>query len=218
MQARSPVDSEEAGETAAMIEAWRERGDHRFNPVRFRFIEVLARRAADHSGDARRMLDAKVVELLTAYGEDLQRAQCADDDTAAQPGQPQRGALAALVDHVARHASSHRDDAALDSKTLDYFRNTWSRLSADRRLTQSQAKVPENAGPLNSHRLVHQSLTLMRELSPEYLHRFMSYVDALQWVDQANGGGASAGTESPRAEGSRKGARGRATQGPAARP
>nr|WP_251010361.1 DUF2894 domain-containing protein [Variovorax paradoxus] len=193
-----------------MIEAWRERGDHRFEPVRFRFIEVLAGRAAAHSGEARRVLDDKVHKLLAAYGEDLEGARCADGDTAAQAGQPHRGALAALVDHVARHAPSHRDGAALDSKTLDYFRNTWSRLSADRRLTQSRALVPENAGPLNSHRLVHQSLTLMRELSPEYLHCFMSYVDTLLWVDQANGGGASVGTDSPRAEGSRKGARGRA--------
>jgi hypothetical protein len=209
MQARSPVSSEGTGETATMIEAWRERGDHRFDAVRFRFIEALAGRAAAHSGEARRILDDRVLKLLAAYGEDLQRAQGADGDTAAQPGQPQRGALAALVDDVARHASSHGDGAALDSKTLSYFRNTWSRLSADRRLTQSRALVPENAGPLNSHRLVHRSLTLMRELSPEYLHRFMSYVDALQWVDQANGNSASAGTDTPRAEGHRKTARGR---------
>ena len=95
-------------------------------------------------------------------------------------------------------------------KTLSYFSSTWSRLSADRRLTQSLALVPENAGPLNSHQLVHRSLTLMRELSPEYLHRFMSYVDALAWVDQANGGRAAAGGgDVPRAEGHRKSARGR---------
>jgi hypothetical protein len=190
-----------------MIEAWRERGDHRFDPVRFRFIEVLAGRAAAYNGEARRILDDKVLKLLAAYGEDLQRAQCADGDTAAQPGQPHRGALAALVDHVARHASSHRDGPAQELKTLGYFRSTWSRLSADRRLTQSRALVPENAGPLNSHRLVHRSMTLMRELSPEYLHRFMSYIDALQWVDRANGGSASAGTDTARAENHRKTAR-----------
>lgn len=209
MQPRSPVGSEGTGESAATIEAWRERGDHRFDPVRFRFIEVLAGRATYYSGEARRILDDKVLQLLAAYGEDLERARCADGDSAAQPGEPQRGALAALVDHVARHAPSHREGAALDPKTLGYFRNIWSRLSADRRLTQSQAKVPENAGPLNSHRLVHQSLTLMRELSPEYLHRFMAYVDALHWVDQASGGGAAVGTDSPRAEGHRKTARSR---------
>lgn len=208
MQPRSPVGSEGTGESAATIEAWRERGDHRFDPVRFRFIEVLAGRAQAHSGEARRVLDDKVLKLLAAYGEDLESARCADGDTTGQTGQAQRGALAALVDHVARHASSSRGDGTvLDSKTLDYFRSTWSRLSADRRLSQSQALVPENAGPLNSHRLVHRSLTVMRELSPEYLHRFMSYVDTLLWVDQAHGSGASSGTDSPRAAGHRKNAR-----------
>ncbi|CAN7660480.1 DUF2894 domain-containing protein [Variovorax sp. LjRoot130] len=192
-----------------MIDARRERGDHRFDPVRFRFIEALARRAAAHGGDARRILDDRVAKLLAAYDEDLERAPRADSTTT-QEGQPHRGALAALVDHVARHASSSRGDgAALDSKTLSYFRNTWSRLSADRRLTQSLATVPQNAGPLNSRHLVHRSLMLMRELSPEYLHRFMSYVDALQWIDQANGGSASAGTDTPRTEGNRKSARSR---------
>lgn len=213
MQARSPVGSSEgtgAGAAGATIEAWRERGDHRFDPVRFRFIEVLAGRAEAHSGEARHILDDKVHKLLAAYGEDLESARCADGDTTAQPGQAQRGALAALVDHAAGHASSSRGGGtALDSKTLDYFRSTWSRLSADRRLTQSQALVPENAGPLNSHRLVHRSLTVMRELSPEYLHRFMSYVDTLLWVDQAHGSGAAAGTGSPRAAGHRKNPRGK---------
>ena len=69
--------------------------------------------------------------------------------------------------------------------TLGYLRSTWSRLSADRRLTQSLAKVPENAGPLNSQHLVHRALTQMRELSPEYLHHFMAQVDALLWLEQA---------------------------------
>jgi len=199
-----------------MLDAWRERGDHRLDPVRFRFIEALARRAGAHRGEARRILDDKVATLLVAYGEDLERARCADGDTAgriaASPGASARGALAELVDHMARHASPHGDGAAAspELKTLTYFRSTWSRLSADRRLTQSLAKLPQNAGPLHSHHLVHRSLTLMRDLSPEYLNRFMSYVDALLWVDQANGGGsASAGADSPRAESRRKTARGR---------
>lgn len=185
-----------------MIAAWRERGDHRFDPVRFRFIEALARRAGAHRGDARRILDDKVARLLAAYGEDVDKA--ASTNGAASTAAPQRrSALADLVDHAARHAPA-------EVETLDYFRSTWSRLNADRRLTQSQALVPENAGPLNSHQLVHRSLALMRELSPEYLHRFMSYVDALSWVDQANGSRAVAGGgDVPRADGHKKSARSR---------
>lgn len=95
---------------------------------------------------------------------------------------PPRGALAELVAQLNRTAPP--PDAMAD--TLGYLRTTWSRLSADRRLTQSLAKVPENAGPLNSQHLVHRSLTLMRELSPEYLHHFMAHVDALLWLEQTD--------------------------------
>lgn len=173
-----------------MLDAWRERGDHRFDPVRFHLIEVLARRAAVHGGEARRILDDKVSKLLAAYGEDLEGARCAEPPaaTASQDDPARRGPLAALVDHIARSAGDVVPglSSASELKALQYFRSTWSKLNADRRLTQSQALMPENAGPLNSHHLVHRSLTLMRDVSPEYLHRFMTYVDALLWIDQVN--------------------------------
>lgn len=182
--------------------AWRERGAHRLDPVRFHFIETLARRAADHSGDARRILDEKVAALLAAYSEDLEKTP---DAEAVAPESPARGPLAELTGHLAQHASSERMDPATNElKVLQFFRSTWSKLSAERRLTQSLAKLPQNAGPLNSHNLVHQSLTLMRKLSPEYLNRFVSYVDALLWVDHAN---APASTDAPRAESGKKASR-----------
>ena len=90
--------------------------------------------------------------------------------------------------------------AAADSLIVKLFRRTWWRLSADQRLAQSRATLPENAGPLNSHHLVHRSLTLMRELSPEYLERFVGYVDALQWLEQAN----ESATQEPRPAGAKK--------------
>jgi hypothetical protein len=121
-----------------------------------------------------------------------------------------RGALAELIDHIARHAPPAGPGLAAgggtpDLKAVTYFRSTWSRLSADRRVTQSLAKVPDNAGPLNSHHLVHRALLLMRELSPEYLNRFMSYVDALLWIDQA--GGSMASAHAPRADTPKKSGR-----------
>jgi hypothetical protein len=202
MQRQSLVSSSEANGTGATLDAWRERGAHRLDPVRFHFIETLARRAADHGGEARRILEEKVSALLAAYGEDLQKIPDAEA-AAAKP--PARGPLAELTGHLVQHASSERMDPVTNElKVLPFFRSTWSKLSAERRLTQSLAKLPQNAGPLNSHNLVHQSLTLMRELSPEYLNRFVSYVDALLWVDQAN---APASNDAPRAESGKKAAR-----------
>ncbi len=92
---------------------------------------------------------------------------------------------------------------------LDYFREIWTKVSTERQLRQSLAQVPGNAGPLNSSSLVHRSLSLMRELSPGYLQQFLSYVDALSWMEQMNGGAALADKDAPRSGSDRKSARGK---------
>ncbi|WP_043357925.1 DUF2894 domain-containing protein [Cupriavidus basilensis] len=216
----------ESRDALATLDAWRARGADRLNPVRFRFIEALARRAAAHSGDARHILDGRLAKLLEAYAGDLESAGCKDGKSGdvggtALPGAPPRGPLAGLVNYLAIPAPSDRGapPAAIagmprraslpDMEVLGYFRDTWSRVSTDRRLRQSLEQVPDNAGPLNSSRLVHRSLCLMRELSPEYLHQFLSYVDALSWMEQMNGGGAMAGKDAPRAGSIKPSARGR---------
>jgi len=193
------VSSDAALGIDATIEAWRQRGDHRFDPVRFHFIEALARRAAGYGGDARRLLDERLQTHMAAYAEALQKSREAtkviSDDALEPTG---RSALAELVAHLGQHASPLTAGSTPspvpsgELKTLSYFKSTWSRLSADRRLHQSLAKVPENAGPLNSHHLVHRALTLMRDLSPEYLNKFMSYVDGLLWLDDVNARGPAA--------------------------
>lgn len=200
-------------DAVATIEALRQRGDDRFDPVRFHRIESLARRAAGCDGAARAILDGKVAALLAAYREALDKAPAAK--ATAPSGQPLRGPLGELVDRMARPGAALEPGAAPglapvpELKTVRYFRSTWSKLSADQRLTQSLAKVPQNAGPLNSQRLVHRALQTMRDLSPEYLDRFMSYVDGLLWLDQAHGGGAFAGKDVVLAEHDRKRTRGR---------
>lgn len=70
-------------------------------------------------------------------------------------------------------------------KSTQRFRETWARVAADRQVQQALARAPDNAGPLNSHLLVLRSLGVMRELSPDYLRRFLAHVEALQWLDQA---------------------------------
>jgi hypothetical protein len=160
--------------------------------VRARFAQALARRAGAHEGAARRVLDARLAGLAAV-------ADAPQDARSSDAAPSQRGALAELVAHAARQkttpvlgpAIKPREatpdkSAAHDTRTVQFFKRTWSRLSADQRLAQSRATLPDNAGPLNSHHLVHRSLTLMRELSPDYLERFVGYVDALQWLEQAN--------------------------------
>ncbi|KGD58249.1 hypothetical protein DP49_5071 [Burkholderia pseudomallei] len=235
------------------LDAWRERGADRLDPVRFRFIDALRRRAAAHGGDARRLLDARLAALIDAYAADLRRAESNGDackcagapapapapasssssstspaptpaapsttttsPAASSPDEPARGPLAALLDYIgsrerptasapdetraapASSTASGRVALRAEPELLDYFRETWSKLSADSQLRASLEQVPKNAGPLNSSSLVHRSLSLMRELSPEYLRQFLSYVDALSWLQQMNGDEAATGDEAAR--------------------
>ena len=180
------------------IEALRERGAQQADLVRFRFIESLAERAAQHEGAARRVLDERLAQLLSAHERKLDQA-AQPQDKARPPASTEplpRSALADLVADLGGRSAqlapvSTAKTASIDStvelETLPFFRRTWSRLSADQRLAQSLAALPENAGPLNSHHLVHRSLTLMRELSPGYFDRFVAHVDALLSLQQGKG-------------------------------
>lgn len=257
-----------------VLAGWRDSGADRADPVRFRLIEAMARRAAAHDGAARRLLDRRLAELVAAYGKGLARAddawragpahdalkegpsgdalkegpagdalkagapdhalKAAARDTAGLPApMPEApGPLAQLVARLAARPGAQAlpgapavasatpntappaptPDIALPASRApvparatppatpaaappepalaDYFRNTWTRVSVGSQMRQSQERVPENAGPLNSSQLVHRTLSLMQETAPGYLEQFLSYVEALSWLE---------GLEAPRA-------------------
>jgi hypothetical protein len=227
-----PVPMASAVDFAATIDTWLAQGAQRLDPVRFHFIEALARRAAGHQGNARRILEDRLAQLVAAYSRDLDTAGgsaakappstpvSADGAgpgmpprlpglsvrpapraiTAMDGDHPVRPTLAGLVDHLARLAPSPDSGASIrpattparssapELKSIRYFKRTLSKLSAEQRLAQSRAKLPENAGPLHSHHLVHRALTLMHDLSPDYLHRFIGHVDTLLWLDRVSQG------------------------------
>lgn len=181
---------------AALLQAWHASGADRVDPVRFRFIEAMVRRTAAQPDAARRVLGARITALLASYAEAV--AHAPQQHSSASAAAPQPGPLSALTEALARHAAAQVDHdlpAGLglppslsgppELKSAQYFRSTWSRLSAQKRLTESLAQLPENAGPLNSHRLVHRAMSLMHEMSPEYLQKFMAHVEALMWLDRA---------------------------------
>jgi hypothetical protein len=62
---------------------------------------------------------------------------------------------------------------------IEQFRKQLNKISVQKQVTQALAQAPQNPGPINSHMLVLRSIGLMRDLSPDYLHRFMGYVDTL---------------------------------------
>jgi len=191
------------GDARATLDAWREAGADRIEPLRFAALDALERRIAKLSspaeGELRRLLDARLAGLMTSYAEDLERkrdevesqgaqtAQAAQTNNAnARPGT----SLAALS--ASLNGRADRADTLAD--TLQYFHATWSKLSAGRQLRQSLEQVPGNAGPLNSNRLVHRALSLMNELSPGYLQQFLSYVETLSALGDLVGGGSGGGS------------------------
>lgn len=197
---------------AAALQAWRASGADRVDPVRFRFIEAMVRRTAAQQDAARRLLDARVAALLAAYGEAVERADAQDSSAVAAPcAAPHPGPLSALTEALAQHAAAQVDQdlpvglppsliSPAELKSAQYFRSTWSRLSAQKRLTESLAQLPENAGPLNSHRLVHRAMSLMHEMSPAYLQKFMAHLEALMWLDRAQASSAPASRDAPKSK------------------
>lgn len=209
----------------ATLDAWRDSGADRVDPVRFCFLVSLARRSAALQGPARQQLDDKLNTHLRAYAQLLDAAAPpTPEDTATNtPTHDAPGALAELLDYLAHPEASDGDAAwtrdALglraaypDVQMLEYFRGVWSRVSADRQVRQSQQQVHKNAGPLNSNQLVHRALSLMRELSPGYLQQFLSYTDALMWMEQIHAATAPAPKETARAGAARKTSRAKARQ------
>ncbi|MDS1140472.1 DUF2894 domain-containing protein [Pusillimonas sp. SM2304] len=156
------------------------------------------------------------------------------DKTAAPAGQAREAAVAdgarpsvpGPLAELARYITSQkraaeqdvlRQGAVLPADTypelpaVEYFQGTWARLRTRRQLRASQEQVPDNAGPINSSSLVHRSLSLMREVSPGYLQHFLSYVDAVSWMEQIDTHDLSPnrGAETPKAGRGRKTARGK---------
>jgi hypothetical protein len=180
----------------SLIDGLRLDGVRQFDPVRFHYIEALALRASAHQGSVKRILDGKLEAALTALRLRFEQARSEEQSARGVPeAAAQQQTLGDLVRHIAQH-SPQKADGRLDApvaprvelKSVRYFRNTWSRLSAEKQVTHALDQAPKNAGPINSHAVVLRSLALMRDISPDYLNRFMSYVDTLLCLDQGDKG------------------------------
>jgi len=215
------------------LAAWRAQHAERLDPLRFRFLEALARRTEAQQGKTRELLEQKLSALLDAYAAALdassQNAGDPDADAAMRSTQPSpldallaqyRAAAAPTMSGTDAEPGSGTDNtagatsqavpmaaeattsspaataaarlAAPQLPAVEEARRLWTELRSRSQLRQSLQQAPADAGPLNSGVLVHRSLALMRTLSPGYLQHFLSYVDALSWLQQLHDGGALA--------------------------
>jgi len=169
------------------LDALRLQGRHTGDPVGFHYLEALSRRAAAHRGNARRLLDATLLDAIARYQSRCTAApECAMNNGPADDACASRETLADLVRHLMQHDASRcgtpdgeRAAHRTELRSIRDHRSMWSKLRANQQVRQALLQLPKNAGPLNSHRVALQSLALMRDISPDYLNRFMTHVDTL---------------------------------------
>ena len=145
---------------------------------------------------------------LKAYFRELDGVTLADITTPTLPSAhrvpssaaPTSGPLASLL---RRQGSVDSAAPPPELQAVQRFAGTWAQLRVDQQLRRALTRQPDNAGPLNSQRLVLQTLQQLRGLSPAYLQRFMAHAEALLWLqDSAPTAAAAPGkrsdTERPR--------------------
>ena len=165
----------------AQLQAWRAQGLDRAAPARFDILQALAARVGTHEGEARRLLEARLADLMRAYAEGLARRP-----TPAAPAPARDSGLQGLVAALqARHGDAPAPGPSpVAPSALTAAREVWAQVRTDSQLRASLHDVPADAGPLNSGMLVHRALHLMRAASPGYLQHFIAYADTLSSLEQ----------------------------------
>ncbi|CAA0110387.1 Uncharacterised protein [Zhongshania aliphaticivorans] len=80
------------------------------------------------------------------------------------------------------------DDAATGRRSLQSIQTmqvSQQRRELQRRVELAIQEGPDSPGPLNPQMLAIKALTAMRDISPQYLSRYVNYLDALFWLEQA---------------------------------
>ena len=146
------------------------------------FRQALARRLAAHPDAVRLRLQEKLDAIQAPA------PAAAPARSKPQPCAPLVQLNAYLREARQAHAEPLAEGEVHDPEELASvrrFRRAWDRSRALERVHHAATRGPANAGPLNSHMLVLRSLDLMRELSPEYLRRFLVQLETLQWLEDA---------------------------------
>ena len=184
---------------AALHQSLQARGAAQLEPVGWHYITVLSERARAQTGPAQSLLNDKLEMALVLLKDTLDSAPTGADfsktkaqEKASAQSTPAVSPLAALLKDMQTESANPGTGIAsawrAESPRIRQFRKQLSQLSVHKQVSKAMAQAPQNAGPINSHMLVLRSLGLMREASPDYLSRFMGYVDTLLFLEEAGQG------------------------------
>lgn len=118
-------------------------------------------------------------------GENRLQLQKSDASFETQPDRREDEILQETHNAAWKDADSLPGSGVPGLKSYHLFREALSKRYSDELVSDAVRNLPENPGPLNSQMLITRSLIMMRDLSPGYLKRFVSYVDTLLWLENA---------------------------------
>lgn len=172
-----------------LLTALQTRGAARHDPVGWHYIQTLAERSFASSGATQNLLHGKLRQALDKFTAQMLTAP----DTSSSAGTPVTPSpLAELLQDIAQHSPNNPPGKPAnwraESPRIQQFRHQLGKIRVQKQVSQAIAQAPQNAGPINSHMLVLRSLGLMRDISPDYLNRFMGYIDTLLCLDEAGQG------------------------------
>lgn len=153
------------------------------DPVGWHYILVLAERTRSQTGPAQALLQAKLGAAVAQLQARLAAPQKPNTLLSRSTASPLSALLQDMAAPSAERPLSPSGQGRMDNPRVVQFRQQLGKISVQKQVTQAIAQAPQNAGPINSHMLVLRSLGLMRDLSPDYLNRFMGYVDTLLFLD-----------------------------------
>lgn len=167
--------------TDTLMHTLREAGAASVDPVGWHYIEALAARIGSQPSPVQQRLQSKLLDALRQMQDRMAALRSPEHEAPHGTAVPsplaqllqEMGASSALPPEVRRLRRSP------ESPRVRQFRQQLRRISVQKQVSQAIAQAPRNAGPINSHMLVLRALGLMRDLSPEYLHRFMVHLDTL---------------------------------------
>ncbi|WP_100638372.1 DUF2894 domain-containing protein [Marinobacter salexigens] len=196
----------EATSLHPQLENLRNAGADQMNPTHFRYLEALALRLETKGLQHTRhwqKLEQAVADYKTRFEVPQQQTQAIEtrspsplsalldrlNQTPSAPQTQPRSALEQLVFGTPEKGASAPENASATSSRQPL--KAMARASAGRgeqalhdRVRHAIENAPEDAGPMNAHRLVSLAMAEMQRLSPEYLNRLVKYTDTLMALER----------------------------------
>jgi hypothetical protein len=157
-----------------------------FDAGNFKGVEQLAAQTGGHDKEKQGVLAALTQEMLQPdeSGEFASKSSF-EDELRQQERAFMQSVTGVTAGNVVGAGAQQGQNSSGELSAMRYFRESLVQRNSERRVAGAIKGGPENPGPLNAHALIIRSLSMMRDLSPSYTNRLVSYMESLLWLEQA---------------------------------